>query len=140
MALTSSDLFIRLRPVMFSDLARIISTCLLRFSRDELGLPVPWLSLLGVRPWVRRVLLTVRAAMAFARLVDAPRRLLLCLMCSYWRSSFLDQDEGISLTPPFDRENSRSAERYAIRWVMQKWPVVDAAVNQCRNRRRVYGI
>lgn len=37
-------------------------------------------------------LLTVAAAICLARLVERPRLLALFLMCSYWRSSLLDQD------------------------------------------------
>jgi hypothetical protein len=42
-------------------------------------------------PLLARSLFTVRAAISFARPVEAPRFFALSLMCSYWRSRLLLQ-------------------------------------------------
>src|SRR5687768_6073537 len=71
------------------------SSAEVRASRPLFGLPVPWVVLLGVRPSSRRSLLTVRAAISFARFSGMPRSTELSLMCSYWRSSLLLQAGGM---------------------------------------------
>src|SRR5690606_10453053 len=48
-----------------------------------------------VRPSSLRSLLTVRAAISFARPFDMPRSSPLSLMCSYFRSSLLLHDSGM---------------------------------------------
>jgi hypothetical protein len=62
---------------------------------DRLGLPVPLVFLLGVRPSSRRCLLTVRAAISLARLADLPRCCEDSFTCSYCRSSFADHALGM---------------------------------------------
>ena len=80
-ACTSSLLTILLRPLMFSCLALLYSSCTERSSSLVEGLPVPWVVLLDVFPFLRRCLFTVRAAISFARLVLFPFFLTLSFIC-----------------------------------------------------------
>jgi hypothetical protein len=59
-----------------------------------------------VSPFCARCLLTVRAAISFARFVERPCFFSLSLTCSYWRSRFPLQAFGIS--NPFRLEKQRS--------------------------------
>src|SRR3954462_1811278 len=86
-------------------------------------------------PFRARSLLTVRAAISFARLVERPCFFSASLMCSYWRSRLALHEDGISRTPYW-----MTTGLYPVaRWLFQRW-VLDVVLGRVLVREVVHDI